>query len=201
MQCDQALPAWLGLLRSTRAGFGDTTPQFAAASLMEDTLFPNGVAPITRLPYVDQHGEVDVLLDRVREESALADAATTLNLTPMLTRLTDINAAYGAALSRSASPLTYAQLRALDRDAWRSAVSVIVRILGAFPDPTEEHEEAVRTLLEPYTVQAAEFSKLRQRRAGAGLFDFEDEESDVEPAPSEDETPDDEAPNDAPVEA
>lgn len=172
VQVDQALSAWLGILRSTQSGFGETSPEALAAAFMEETLFSNGVGPITSLPYVDQHGEVDLLLTRVQEDEPLAEAATTLNLEPLLTRLTELNAAYGAALSRTAT-LSYAELQALDREAWRSVVGVFVRIMGAFPDPTDEHDDAVRTLVEPYAVQAAEFAKLKQRRSSGSLFDFD----------------------------
>lgn len=185
-QCDQALSSWLGLLRNTQSGFGETV-EATAAALMEETLFPNGVGPITRLPFVDQHGEMDLLLVRVREEPALAEAAATLHLEPLLTRLEGLVTAYGAALSRTAT-LSYNDLRELDRQAWRAVVGVVARILGAFPDPTEEHEQAVRTLLEPYTVQVAEFAKLKQRRSKGALFDFDDVEDGAdEEAEAEDE--------------
>lgn len=181
-QLDRALSGLHESLQLKVRAFEGSQAQMAHALI--EALFPKGPGPITSLPYVDQNAQVSTLLVKMGV-SPHRDALVALHLQDWVERIREVNEQYGRALTRP-ERLTHEQVVAADRAGWTSMLSVVARVLGAFPEDTDGDRQGRRDLLQPLTDQQDEMSALRARRRGENTFVEEGEELfSEEPTPPE----------------
>jgi hypothetical protein len=143
----------------------------AAAERLSEHLLPNGVAAITRLPYAEQHGQVDALLDRAAEPELADDVAQLPDLTNMLAKLREHNTKYGAILDQRAVKLDREATRAAENRCQDILNATVGMIYGHYalhaPDRLSERDH----LLEPILHQNAAIRAARRQRQPARDID------------------------------
>lgn len=143
----------------------------AAAERLSDLLLPNGVAAITRLPYAEQHGQVNTLLDRAAEPALTDTVALLPDLPNMLAKLRDHNTRYGEILDQREVKLDREQVRAAESRCQDILNATVGMIYGHYalhaPDRLSERDH----LLEPILHQNAAIRAARRQRQPARDID------------------------------
>lgn len=137
------------------------------ARKVNQAVFPEGVSPITALPFVEQH-ELLVIISHTLRSGEIGAAMTELELSAWISRLEELNAAYGEQLTRS-QKVSPQDARESDTRGWSSLASVVARVVGLFPSDSEGDRLARELLLEAIEEQKQQAALLRARRRGAGL--------------------------------
>lgn len=195
IEVDRAVSGLHGTLTSTVRALSPDDPAAVAAEHLLASVFVGGVAPITQLPFVDQHAAVDQLLKVLREDPDAVAAVALLTLQRWVDRIEALNAEYGEHVTQE-SPIRGQDIRDADRAGWVAFCEVMVQVLGAVPG-SEEADEVLRgRLLGPVISQRDELRKLRARRAAGGSvvqiedeildFDFDDAGEEAPAAEPED---------------
>ncbi len=135
-----------------------------AAGRLQRALLPEGVAAVTHLPYAEQHQQVNILLERARDEDLQGDIAALPEFVDVQDRLTMRNMEYGELLRQSDEVPTSEQLRAGKRRCQDLVTSVMALIIGLYElrAPTSAPERD--RLLEPILIQNEALRQARRRR-------------------------------------
>lgn len=135
----------------TKSAFAGTTMESHAVRFL-GVAFPNGVQPITSLPFVDQVAAVEVLLEAFGGELAAQVAA--LHLDPLVLRLKEITVEYRAAVYNSRDDLDFATVQAARARGQRNLLEIVAMIAGAYYSHTQaDHVERRARLLQPILEQ------------------------------------------------
>ena len=159
-------------------------------------LFPNGLAAVTSLPYIDQVLAVEVMLRRLDDD--LADAVRRLGLEENRERLRERTAEYRRLVNEGRRDVRFAEVREARRRGQELLRAVIAMAIGRFPDIDDPAQvEARDALLQPLLLQLDQTRERgrRRRRKGTGA-DPETADPTSEPAsgarddaPGEDDNP------------
>lgn len=139
-------------------------PRGEAAERVLRALFPAGVAAVSRLPFAEEHEQVNTLLERATAEDLAEDVRTLPELVGLLERLDERNREYGellrqAQLAPTREDVRQAQQRCQDRLA--ETLSLIIGLYALHsPERTDERDH----LLEPIMRQNEALRLLRRRR-------------------------------------
>jgi hypothetical protein len=139
----------------------------AAAARLRQALLPDGVGSITRLPYADEHKQIDALLARAEAADLAADMAMLPEMSVILGRMRDVNAQYGQILRDTGETLTRADVRARHDECQDLLCGVVGLILGHFVTLPERHADR-DYLLDPILREDAALRERRRRRRASG---------------------------------
>ena len=188
-QVDQTVSGLHGMLTTMITAFAADHPLGASARALMDRAFPDGVAAITKLPYVEQHTAVDLLLELFFAEGEVTPEASALGLAPLLAQIRAMNAQYGALLTQPRRAEARQEAKDADDASWARTTMVLTGLLGTAWSDSEEHTAARRDVFEPWVEQEEEAALLRRRRKAARDEDEDEAGLDAEDAAaSEDET-------------
>lgn len=147
------------------------TERAAAAVRLGQALLPNGVGSITRLPYADEHKQIDAVLARAAAPDLAADVALLPDLPAMLARMTELNGQYGQVLRDTEETFTRADVRARHNECQELLCGVAALILGHFVTLPERHADRDHLLQPILREDAALRERNRRRRAGSDADD------------------------------
>jgi hypothetical protein len=169
---DAKLDKLLSLLYGTLQGLVEVFEgdQSRLARKVRDAVFPDGVAPITKRPFVEQHELIKWMI-RELGHGELGAAMTALGLETWVTRLDELNAAYGQHLTRGSDRVDPDRIRAAEARAWLALVEVVTAVLVLYPTPSEADAAGRKQLLQPLVEQQEEAALLRSRRRGGTAED------------------------------
>jgi hypothetical protein len=142
-------------------------PRGAAAARVKRALLPDGVASIVRLPFVDQHKRIDVLLARAEAPDLLEDLALLPGTDVMLGRIRTLNGQYGDVLRDHENSLTRQDVRARHDECHELLCAVACLIIGHFAVLPERHADR-DYLLEPILRENEALRERRRRRRADG---------------------------------
>lgn len=135
-----------------------------AAERLRAELLPHGIAAITKLPYTEQHAQVNIMLERADEEDLAADVAALPEMRSLLDRVRAHNTSYGEILSNVVSRATSAERREAQQSCQELLVATMGLIIGHYalhePDNTADRDY----LLEPILHQNAAIGAARRQR-------------------------------------
>lgn len=154
-------------------------PRAAAAARIRRALLPEGVASVTRLPYADQHKQIEALLARAQASDVLADLAILPEMNTMLARVRDANAEYGALLRDTEDVLTRQDVRTRHDECQEILCTTACLIISHFAQP-ERHGDR-DYLLEPLLREDAALRERRRRQRAGGNTDEPPGPSDAAP--------------------
>lgn len=160
-QLDRAVSALHSVLDQYSRSLVDTVALDSARSLLE-WCFPRGASAITNLPYVDQHAEVNILVEKLRAPESV-QIVENLGLELAVSTVESLNARYGVLVTRSRD-VTPERLQEADLASREAAAAFAAAVVGAFPTNVPEHVAARTELLSPFFDQKAEYARLRRRR-------------------------------------
>jgi hypothetical protein len=150
-----------------------------AAAKLEKEAFPNGVAAITTLGYVDE-------LNQVQRIIALLQSATWSALVPKLgldrrlSRLVDLEQKYGAVLAEPAKTISFGEVKEARHKGQSLMLQAVAMILGQYPSESDADIAGRQALLKPILDQNDAIRVyLRERRA---VEDVNPTTGQVEPA-------------------
>jgi hypothetical protein len=167
MQLDNQIDGLLGFIYSKLSGniplFEPDDPLVTASARIIDQLFPEGVHPITTLPFEEQLVKNQTIIDRLNGD--LGDAVATTHIGPYVARLESLNDQFRAQLDQSQTQeITYEEVEAA-RDRGNLYVRQIAAVvLGNFHQDTEEAAGERQALLKPFLDQAERIRRSRKGR-------------------------------------
>jgi hypothetical protein len=137
----------------------DGSEQCDCAEEIIEEFFPEGVYPVTSMPFDDQHTHVDGLVRRMRED--YPDHMEELNLTGLVDRLDELNEEFGRKLD-PVGGVEYDEVQAAYTEAEDAFHRAFVNILDAYSDDME----TLNYVLEPLMEQR-ELTRRYQKRRGS----------------------------------
>jgi len=177
---DTALGALRDAINAESRGAAVQDYEGEAAMRLEEELFPRGVAAITTLPFIDELGELERILARVKSpewEGTIKD----LGLSRRVARLGELEQKYRAALTAPAKTVAFADVKNARAKGQSMMLQAAAMVLGIFPSDGEADVISRRKLLGPILQQnEAIRAYLRARRA---IEDVNPETGQVEAAP------------------
>jgi hypothetical protein len=153
----------------------------AAAERLRDALLPNGIAAIIRLPYAEQHGQVNTLIDRAADPALASDVAALTEMASLLQQLRVRNDEYGAVLGRVAPRPTRDELREAEQRCQEILEATAGFIFGHYALHEPGNTTARDHLLEPILKQNEAIRAARRQRRPP--VDIDPETGDELPAP------------------
>jgi hypothetical protein len=136
----------------------------AAAERLRAELLPQGVAAITKLPYTEQHAQVNTMLERADDAELAADVAALPEMRSLLERVRTFNISYGNILSNVVSRASSDERRQAQQSCQELLYATAGLIIGHYalhdPDNTAERDH----LLEPILHQNAAIGAARRQR-------------------------------------
>lgn len=130
----------------------DGEPRAAAATRINRALFPNGVAAVIRLPYAEEHAQINMLLERAAADDLADDVAMLPELPALLERLRERNLEYGEVLRAGTDVPKRNDVRdalALCQDRLAEVASLIIGLFALrAPDDTEGRDHLLQPILE-----------------------------------------------------
>lgn len=136
----------------------------AAAERLRAALLPHGVAAITKLPYTEQHAQVNTMLERADDPELADDVAALPEMRSLLERVRTFNVSYGNILSKVVSRAGSAERREAQQSCQELLSATAGLIIGHYalhdPDNTAERDH----LLEPILHQNAAIGAARRQR-------------------------------------
>lgn len=139
-------------------------PRGEAAGRLRHALLPDGPAAVIRLPYAQQHAEIDALLARL-EEPDLAGLLTEIpDVQPTVARVKTINRRYGEVLNAYETQPSTDELRAADALGQELLAETLVLIQAHFITNAPQDHEGRAYLLEPILRQNDAIRATRRRR-------------------------------------
>ncbi len=173
-QLDQRLDTLIGGLDTLLATAVRLTPPPARAgelaARLRERLLPDGAGALTKLPYVEQHAAVQVLLRHLDDHAEDRSALEELGHGALIAEIAEINEAYGAALHPPGQMEPGASLREANRVGMANLLSVVARVCGQFPrDDRAEDVDGRERYLDAYVRirEQDRRERLRRRRKGA----------------------------------
>lgn len=160
---DQALTATRDVAATYARAAPLGSPRRETAERFLAKAFPDGVYPITSLPFVEQLAAVEDLLEVIATELPAEVAA--LGLGEMIALVAEITDEYRAVLDRGPSNVEYAEVQVARERGQTWLVELVVKILGHFPNTEDRaHEQARDELLGPILAQQKAIRRyLRER--------------------------------------
>ena len=122
------------------------------AAKLELEAFPQGVAAITTLGFVDELSEVQRIITLL-DSPAWSIKVEKLGLHRRVLRLKELEKRYAAALALSPKSVTFDQVKAARRAGQNLMLQAVAMILGLYPSESEADVAARRTLLAPILQQ------------------------------------------------
>lgn len=176
VEIDRTVGALHDTLQAKRRVFRGMSTGEAAAEILE-TLFPEGAAGITTLPFEDELSAVRFLVDQLGDN--WSDEVDDLGVGDEVDRLSSLADQFADALTESAERnVTWDEVRAANQEGQKAMLRVVAGILGRFNQPDEI--ETARELLAPILDQDERLSDLHSRNRRI---------SDIDPESGEEETP------------
>ena len=139
------------------------------------------------LSFVEEHESITGLLTRLGDGGDLADAAATLGLDPYVTKLRQLNAAFGPELERPDRPAapTWDQIRAARARHQHAVLVYVAAVLGAHLGDDASDVDARAALLGPVMAQQQALAALyRNRRGGRDVDPVTGTEEDTASLPN-----------------
>ena len=169
-QIDHGVTGFDGYLESQeRMYLGESRGQ--AAAQLRRALLPEGPGAVIRLPYAQQHAEIDAMLARL-EEPDLAQLMTDIpDVLPTVGRLRAINVRYGEVLNSYETQPSTDDLRAADAIGQELLAETLVLIQAHFIANAPQDHEGRAYLLEPILRQNDAIRAARRRRRPARDID------------------------------
>lgn len=173
-------------------------PRGASAAALRQAVFPDGPGAITQLPYVQQHAQAEAMLAHLDGPELVTHVAALPELPPMITRVREISARYGAALPPHAQVPSTETIRAARARGHELMCEIVAMILAHFATVDPVDPEGRAYLLEPIMSQneAMRVTRRRRRRpvdidpdTGVELPDEPGDELPAAPAPEPPSTP------------
>ena len=177
---DQLLTGVRNTLMTFIQALSQGDPRREAAERFVDGVFPQGVYPITSLPFIDQLAAIEDLLDRIAADFS-AEVAL-LSISHLIALIAEVTDEYREALDQGPSRLDYATVKAAQDRGQDFLLAIVAMALGAFyriDDPA--HNDAREALLAPIMDQQEAIREyLRARRPVEDV----DPDGDGEPIPA-----------------
>ncbi|HWN68060.1 MAG TPA: DUF6261 family protein [Haliangium sp.] len=162
-QVDHCVTGFDGYLESQERMFlGESRSQ--AAAQLRRALLPEGPGAVIRLPYAQQHAEVDALLARLEEPDLTAYLAELEDVMPRVARLQIVNQRYGEVLNSYQVQPSADELKAGDVIGQELLAETLVLIQAHFITNAPQDQEGRAYLLEPILRQNDAIRASRRRR-------------------------------------
>jgi len=151
-QLDVLVDIALGALRDTidaearDSAPGDTLGE--AATNLQQEIFPNGVAAITTLPFVDELDELERIIEIVQSPK-WSSVVQSLGLARRVARIVDLETKYRAAIAVDTKTISFSQVKDARAQGQSLLLSVVAHILGLYPTDTSADLTSRQALLAP----------------------------------------------------
>jgi len=150
---DRTLGAIRDHAETQRAGASPEDPIHATVSTLLKSIFPSGVADVTRLPWVEELAAVEDILSKLASP-ALAPVVTDLGLSRLVERLESLTVQYRAALHAPApDSLMFGEVRAARAEGQERLLQIVAIVLGKHHQSTPADIAARVDLLGPVMEQ------------------------------------------------
>lgn len=167
-QVDMLMDVALGALRDSLdadardAAPGDMLGEKAAKLLQ--LLFPNGLAAVTQLPFVEQLAAVQHIVQCL-QSSEWAPVVNDLGLGRRVARLIDLEKRYSAAIALTTKSISFGEVKEARTKGQEMLLQAVAMILGLFPSESAADQAGRVKLLGPILRQnEAIRTYLRSRR-------------------------------------
>ena len=171
-QLDRALATVDSVIEGQTLLFPRGHRRAEAAITMRTALFPEGVAAITNLPYVQQRVEVDRMLAAHMDPSLAPARADLPELDVMIARVAEVNQQYGASIDAYDRDRPSAEeLHAARKIGQTFLAEIVALIVARHVLSAPEQQPAVAALLEPILRQQDAIRATRRRRRPARDID------------------------------
>ena len=162
-QVDNCVAGVAGYLDVQRRVYPDE-PAGLAAERLSRALLPEGIAAVTRLPFTEQHEQIDALLQRAEADDLAGDIGAVPELRNLLARLRKRNQEYGEVLRQSQSGPSRDEVREALEESQERVAQTLSLIIGLYASRDPEKVDERDHLLEPILVQDQATRALRRRR-------------------------------------
>ena len=139
-------------------------PRGDAAGRIMQTIFPDGVAAVTHLPYAEEQAHVTMLLEQLESEELAEDVALLPGFPELIARLRQRNREYGEVLRAAGDVPTRDELRAAQQRCRDLVAAVVALALGLYALRAPDRRDEVEHVLEPIWRQNEAVRILRRRR-------------------------------------
>ena len=123
-------------------------PLGGQANTLRQTLFPNGVAGVTALNYVDELAEVERILRTVKTPE-WAPVITTLGLSRRVARIETLEPQYRSAVADPATTLAFSEVKSARTRGQSLLLQAVAITLGKYPSDNDADLAARARLLAP----------------------------------------------------
>jgi hypothetical protein len=177
---DQTLTSLRDMLTGNINGALPGDVKAAIAERVRAAIFPNKVAAVTSLPFVEELAALEVILDKLQDE--LQAEMSELSLTHMVVRLAKLFDMYQSALDEGAHQLWFRDVKGARVRGHLNMLEAVSQILGQFfAEEDPDHAQARAELLEPIFEQDQAYRDyLRARRTNSGADGEVDGDVDVD---------------------
>ena len=178
-ELDRAWSRLASTLANTAELFGAATPEGIAGARLLERIFPEGVAAITSLPYVEEQESSRLMVGRLRAAPLASDVAT-LHLEPAVARLSALTDQLGEALQakQRVDIPKWEEVRAARLELHQSVLRMVARICGSLPEADATSTSHRTALLAPLLEQQERMVQRYRARLGA---------TDIDPSTGEEE--------------
>lgn len=174
--------------------YTEASERGSAAARIRRAVFPEGVAAITRLSFVQQCVAVDALLDRMAAPDLAEEMATLPELGPIVEHVRALNEQYRESIDDYERGVpTTEEVRAAQSQGQQMLAELLVLILGHYISEAPDDDEGRGDMLEPILRQNEAIRVARQRRRVPGDVN-PDTGDEVDLPGADDGAPADEAP-------
>lgn len=145
---DTALSALHDSLELEARNSAADDPLGKQAETLRSTLFPNGVAAVTALNYVDELAEVERILTAVKSDE-WAPIITGLGISRRVARLDALEPQYRAAVADPANKVAFTEVKAARARGQSLLLQAVALVLGKYPSDNAADVAAREKLLAP----------------------------------------------------
>lgn len=145
---DTAISALHDGLESEAKNSAPDDPLGQQAETLRQTLYPNGVAGVTALNYIDELAEVERILRTVKS-AEWAPVITTLGLSRRVARIETLEPQYRSAVADPANTLAFVEVKAARSRGQSLMLQAVAIILGKYPSDSDADLAARGKLLAP----------------------------------------------------
>lgn len=139
-------------------------PRGEAAAHFRHALLPGGPGAVIRLPYTQQHAEIDAMLARLEEPDLVTRVGELPEIVPMAGRLRTLNQQYGDSLNEYDRQPSSDDMRAADARGQELLAETLTLLLAHFISNAPDDHEGRAYLLEPILRQNEAIRASRRRR-------------------------------------
>ena len=145
---DTAISALHDGLESEAKNSAPDDPLGQQAETLRQTLYPNGIAGVTALNYIDELAEVERILRTVKS-AEWAPVITTLGLSRRVARIETLEPQYRSAVADPANTLAFVEVKAARTRGQSLMLQAVAIILGKYPSDSDADLAARGKLLAP----------------------------------------------------